>query len=73
MTKISLDGDGPFFLPIAQRAKAQADTKNGVTISLVCLRDNSESVTVSVQMTSNVARQLASQLMLETNKAEPKH
>ena len=70
---VTFEGPGPFHLPTAQRATADGHTNNGVTLTLYALvpAHNAEQAAVrlpgvepiSVQMTSDVARDLAVALM----------
>ncbi len=69
---ITFQGPGPFHLPIAQRATAHGNTDNGVTIALSAILPERELglESVSVQMLSTTARELAAALLKAADVAE---
>ena len=62
-SEIELVGHGPFHLPLAQTASAEGHQGNGVTATFrVLANDGREFESVSIQMTADVALELADRL-----------
>lgn len=71
-SKIIYQGPGPFHLPVVQTATATGNKENGVTMTLRALLPEREPQleSVSAQMLSGVARELAVQLLRAADEAE---
>jgi hypothetical protein len=80
-SRVRFEGPGPFSLPVAQRATATGHPNNGVTMTVYSLVQveprqvaghDTEVVPISIQMTSDVARELAMKLLAEAEKGDRK-
>ena len=71
-SNVIFEGPGPFHLPVAQHARADGHTNNGVTLTLQCLlpRRGGEMEAVNVQMLASVAREAAVRLLQAAEQSE---
>jgi hypothetical protein len=66
-----MDGPGPFHLPTAQRATANGHGNNGVTLIVKAqLRHDKRLDAINIQMTAQVARELAASLITAANQSD---
>ncbi len=72
--ELTYRGPGPFHLPVVQRATATGHKDNGVTTHLYIVMPGRgpEPESVSAQMTSSVARELAVRLLQAADAADGK-
>jgi hypothetical protein len=68
---ITFEGPGPFHLPTAQRGTAVGHENNGVTLIIKAqLRQDRRLDALNIQMTAQVARELAASLVRTANQSE---
>ena len=75
MSTVIFEGDGPFYLGVAQQATAEGHLNNGVTVTIRALlgdRRQHGLEAMDVEMTATLARELGYLLLKAAADAEPK-